>query len=228
MFCLSRMDMRRIRALAAAFVLGGFGLCFSVPAEAQIASYVNGQGRLIYINASPPMSRAKADSAPSQPAVVQPPVRLEKVVDKVAKRNHLDPALVQAVIQTESDWNPYAVSPKGAYGLMQLMPSTAERFGVDNVFNPVENIEGGTKYLRELLDRYHGNLRKSLAAYNAGPEAVDRYDGVPAYPETRSYVKKVTDTYFQSGSGHSRTGEYHRDPIRVVKGQDGRIIYTNE
>lgn len=228
MFCLSRLEMRRIRVAAAAFALGGIGLCFSVPAQAQIASYVNEQGRLIYINANPPASRTRPGSGRNQPAAVDPPPRLAKVVDKVAERNHMDPALVQAVIQTESDWNPYAVSPKGAYGLMQLMPSTAERFGVGDVFDPVENIEGGTKYLRELLDRYHGNLKDSLAAYNAGPDAVDRFGGVPAYPETRSYVRKVTDTYFQSDPGHSSTGEHHRYMIREVKGRDGRIIFTNE
>ncbi|MGB6823635.1 MAG: lytic transglycosylase domain-containing protein [Candidatus Acidiferrales bacterium] len=155
-------------------------------------------------------------------------MKLASVVNKAAERNNVDPALVQAVIQNESAWNPNAVSPKGAFGLMQLIPSTAERFGVGNVFDPTENIEGGTRYLRELLDRYHGDLKKSLAAYNAGEQAVARFGGVPLYPETRSYVRKVTNTYFQSGSGHSPTGEFHHFQIRQATDRSGRVVFTNE
>jgi len=235
MFCLSprsvgtRAVLQTIRQrmwtgiLAAAIVLS-----LASPAEAQIASYVDSHGKLIYINANSPTRTGR--TAASQDAVaVTPPPKLEKVVDAAAERNHLDPALVQAVIQTESGWNPYAVSPKGAFGLMQLIPSTAERYGVGNVFDPVQNINGGTRYLRDLLDRYHGDLKKSLAAYNAGEQAVARFGGVPAYSETRAYVRKVTNTYFQSGSGHSPTGEFqHHVRIREVTDRTGRTVFTNE
>src|SRR5487761_155024 len=227
MFCLSLRSTGG-RSLAWA-ILASAGLCFVQPAQAQIASYVDRNGTVVYVNANPRTKAARRVSGDRQGTeMVAPPVKLAKVVNAAAKRNHLDPALVQAVIQNESDWNPYAVSRKGAFGLMQLMPSTAERFGVGNVFDPAQNIEGGTRYLRELLNHYHGNLRDSLAAYNAGEQAVARYGGVPAYPETRAYVRKVTNTYFQSGPGHSPTGEFQRFQIREVTSKSGRIVFTNE
>jgi len=98
---------------------------------------------------------------------------------------------VKAVIHAESDFVPYAVSPKGALGLMQLMPATARRHGVWRVFDPRENVEGGVRYLRFLLDRYAGNVRLALAAYNAGEGAVDRYGGIPPYRETQEYLERV-------------------------------------
>jgi soluble lytic murein transglycosylase-like protein len=103
-------------------------------------------------------------------------------------------ALVKAVIAAESSFDAAAVSPKGAMGLMQLMPGTAKHLGVDDAFHHEENVQGGTRYLRELYDRY-GDWLRTLAAYNAGPEAVDRYDGVPPYDETREYVKRVLSYY---------------------------------
>ncbi|MFZ0333388.1 MAG: lytic transglycosylase domain-containing protein [Candidatus Acidiferrales bacterium] len=158
-----------------------------------------------------------------------PPAKLQNLVNAAAARNDLDPALVQAVIQAESNWNPYAVSRKGAFGLMQLIPSTAERYGVRDVFDPVQNINGGTRYLRDLLDRYHGDLKKSLAAYNAGEQAVQRFGGVPQYPETRAYVRKVTHTYFQSGSPRVPVISASRQTsIHEVTGPGGRTIFTNE
>ncbi|MGH9728039.1 MAG: lytic transglycosylase domain-containing protein, partial [Candidatus Acidiferrales bacterium] len=185
-------------------------------------------GKVIYVNANPPVKSNRHKPAKAQ-VTLGAPVKLASVVNSAAERNHVDPALVQAVIQNESAWNPNAVSPKGAFGLMQLIPSTAERFGVGNVFDPAQNIEGGTRYLRELLDLYHGDLKKSLAAYNAGEQAVARFGGVPAYPETRAYVRKVTNTYFQSGSGHSPTGDFQRHfPIREVTDRSGRALFTNE
>lgn len=113
------------------------------------------------------------------------------IVDQTAARNQLDPALVNSVIRAESNFNPRAVSPKGAQGLMQLMPSTATKLGVKNAFEPAANVDGGTRYLRDLLVQYHGDMAKALAAYNAGPQRVLQYRGVPPYRETHAYVTRV-------------------------------------
>src|SRR5439155_1003347 len=109
---------------------------------------------------------------------------VEKLVREAAGRHRLDPALVRAVIETESNWNPKAYSHKGAGGLMQLIPTTAQRYGAYDVFDPQQNIDAGVRYLRTLLERYHGNLDLVLAAYNAGEGAVDRAHGVPSFRET--------------------------------------------
>jgi hypothetical protein len=109
----------------------------------------------------------------------------------VATRHGVDPALVESVIRVESAWNPWAVSRKGAQGLMQLMPRTASALGVRDAFDPRQNIEGGVRHLRYLLDRYPSDLTLALAAYNAGERAVDQHGGIPPYPETQQYVQKV-------------------------------------
>jgi len=155
--------------------------------------------------------------------------RLDRIVRDAAARHDMDPALVKAVISTESGWNPQAVSRKGAVGLMQLIPGTAQRFGVNNSFDPAQNVEGGTTYLKSLLDRYNGDLSKSLAAYNAGEHAVDMHGGVPAYQETQQYVQKVTEAYFRPGSGRNSTlWSPPRAPVRKEVDAKGRIVFTNE
>jgi soluble lytic murein transglycosylase-like protein len=112
---------------------------------------------------------------------------------------------------------------------MQLIPATAQRYGVGNAFDPAQNVEGGATYLRSLLDRYNGDLTKSLAAYNAGERAVDLNNGVPAYPETQRYVQKVTDAYFQTNSGRdSSLWEAPRPPVRREVESGGRVIFTNQ
>ncbi len=118
-------------------------------------------------------------------------LRLDEVVNSASGRYRLDPDLVNSVIKAESGFNARAVSPKGAQGLMQLMPGTASTLGVPNAFDPQANVEGGTKYLRELLERYDFDLVKALAAYNAGPQRVEQFKGVPPYYETRAYVARV-------------------------------------
>jgi soluble lytic murein transglycosylase-like protein len=139
----------------------------------------------------------------------------------------VDPALVRAVVETESNWDSTAVSPKGAVGLMQLIPSTAQRFGVNDLFNAKQNVEAGVEYLKSLLERYDGNLQLALAAYNAGEGAVDRAHGIPAFRETRNYVQKVQNAYFRPGSG--RLGDaLYRHIIRKEVDASGRIIFTND
>ncbi|EKO60121.1 transglycosylase SLT domain protein [Leptospira kirschneri str. H2] len=119
---------------------------------------------------------------------------LAKIIRQESEKNNLDPRLVQSVIKAESDFKTDAVSPKGAIGLMQLMPSTANLLGVEDPFDPAENVAGGTKFLSDLLNKYK-NLDHALAAYNAGSNAVDRYAGIPPYKETRNYVEKVKKFY---------------------------------
>ena len=125
-------------------------------------------------------------------------------MQKTAEKHHVDPNLVRAVISTESNWNASAVSRKGALGLMQLIPGTAQRLGVGNAFDPAQNVDAGVRYLGMLLERYNGDLNKTLAAYNAGPGAVDRFGGVPNFRETRNYVEKVTATLLQTRLGGTR------------------------
>jgi soluble lytic murein transglycosylase-like protein len=125
----------------------------------------------------------------------RPSINVDDLVNEASGRYRLDPDLVNSVIKAESGFNVRAVSPKGAQGLMQLMPGTASGLGVTNAFDPQANVEGGTKYLRELLERYNFDLVKALAAYNAGPQKVERFGGVPPYYETRAYVARVVKDF---------------------------------
>lgn len=130
----------------------------------------------------------------TEPLTEKTPFR--KLILDAASRYHLDPDLIHSVISIESNFNPKAVSPKNARGLMQLMPGTAGVLGVHDAFDPAQNIDGGTRYLSELLHKYKNNLTLALAAYNAGPETVDRYGHrVPPYLETMKYVQRIAKTY---------------------------------
>ncbi len=124
-------------------------------------------------------------------AAMSHPFDLTQAVKDASGTYQLDPDLVTSVIRAESGFNVRAVSPKGAQGLMQLMPQTASQLGVRNAFDPQANVDAGTRYLRELLERYNFDLVKALAAYNAGPQRIDQYNGVPPYYETRAYVARI-------------------------------------
>ena len=138
---------------------------------------------------------AATSSASLRPPVKAPAVSLSAVVDSASATYHLDPDLVNSVIHAESGYNIHAVSPKGARGLMQLMPETAGKLGVNDAFDPTDNVTGGSRYLRELLERYNFDLIKALAAYNAGPQRVEQYKGVPPFRETRAYVARIVHEY---------------------------------
>src|ERR1039457_6224346 len=143
---------------------------------------------------APPVAPAASpESLKTGPAKTAVP--LNQVVDIASAEYHLDPDLVNSVIHAESGFNPHAVSPKGARGLMQLMPGTANQLGVNDAFDPQSNVTGGSRYLRELLERYNFDLVKALAAYNAGPQRVEQYRGVPPFRETRAYVAKIVHVY---------------------------------
>ena len=141
----------------------------------------------------------------------------------------MDPRLVRAVIATESNWNVAAVSGKGAQGLMQLIPTTAQQLGVYDAFDPAQNVDGGVRYLSMMLDRYNGDVPRALAAYNAGPGAVDRSGGVPRIRETRNYVQKVTSAYL-GGTGLQPRAMSAAAPLPIYRAveADGRVVFRNE
>lgn len=159
--------------------------------------------------------------------------RYDHLIRAAARKYNLDPMLIKAVIKTESDFNRFSVSSKGAKGLMQLMPGTAREMRVKSVFNPRQNIDGGSKYLRRMHNRFGGDVRLALAAYNAGPTAVKNHRGVPPYPETRRYIKKVR-AHYRTLSGGAHLGAYSRKGgartkavVYSFKNRHGSRAYTD-
>ncbi len=244
------MHTRNFRVLACGLALG-WGLFSAAPALAdQFAVIVDEHGHRIYINTGDPPKRptgwktqgigaalpttqfGQGQRLPLQgfsAAPVVPSPDFVRLVEQTANRLEIDPQLVHAIIRVESGYNSKAVSRKGAMGLMQLIPATARRFGVQNAFDPKQNIEGGVTYLKYLLNLFGGDLPLSIAAYNAGENAVLRSGGIPAFSETRSYVHRVTSLYgADPGSAHrlGRKGPYQA-PIRRYIDREGVIHFTN-
>jgi len=152
-------------------------------------------------------------------------VDIDSAIAQAAARHNVDPNLVRAVVKVESNFNPNAVSRKGAMGLMQLMPSTARQLNVKNPFDPEQNVDAGVRHLKQLLESYGGNVKLTLAAYNAGAGAVARSSGVPRYAETQNYVRRITNLYY--GRATFTPGEGSHDPVRVQRDARGVLYISN-
>lgn len=214
-----------------------FVLILASPAFSVVYKYIDKNGVVCYTDA-PMVNKSevvRTDAAETQVVRVrhESPVRAydySQYVSRVASKYDLEPGLIRAVIRTESNGDRSAVSKKGAMGLMQLMPSTADDMNVAHPFDPEENIEGGTRYLKYLLERFDGDLTLALAAYNAGPSAVEKYGGVPPIRETRQYVKRVLSLYRgkrSTSSGFGRKTGSGPMPIYKVVLADGTTLFTN-
>ena len=204
------------------------------PALADEFLYYVEDGQVVITNVA---SRADARTVPGfgeQVAEVLrgelPATPWDRTIEVVARRNGLSPDLIKAVAMVESSLRPDAVSPKGAIGLMQLMPATAEQYGVEDPFDPDQSLRAGGALIRDLLDQFDGDLTLALAAYNAGPGAVRRYGGVPAYRETRDYVRKVRSQLQPAGRSSERRDDdapVVAEDIRVRRLPDGTVLLSN-
>ena len=189
-----RADRRKARG-----VLLVLTLCWgvsSLPAAERITAVIDPTGRVIFVNEPIPVpaaSPAPGDlpDGPSSDAKS----RINDLIERAAGQHEVDPKLVHAIVQVESNYNPYAISRRGARGLMQLITATARRFGVTDIFDPEENLGGGIRYLKYLMEMFDGDLQLSLAAYNAGENVVARWRRVPPIRETRNYVRKIGAIY---------------------------------
>jgi soluble lytic murein transglycosylase-like protein len=201
----------------------------TLPAGAEIVAYKDSEGRLIFVNVQDEELRTAVASGGVSAGMRLMDRRraaltgIENHIDNESQRYSVDPALVRTMIRVESAWNHLAVSHKGAVGLMQLLPSTAARFEVTELYDPQENVTAGIRYLRFLLDRFDEKVEWAVAAYNAGENAVERNGGIPPYRETREYVARIRTLY-------GPLGESSVQGTRIFETVDrtGRIVYINE
>ena len=213
----------------------GFVVFFAwaAPVQAEkIVALVDDHGHTIYVNAPDDAgdSRAVRNYRPVRSVNSLPPGEVDKLVVQAASAKQVDPKLVHSIIQVESAYDPNAVSRKGAMGLMQLIPGTAKRFGVENPFDPMQNVQGGVSYLKYLLDMFKGDVTLSLAAYNAGENSVLRSGGVPAYRETQDYVRKVHSLYgteISAGQVTAKPSEPPKPAIYRYVDEQGIVHFTN-
>jgi soluble lytic murein transglycosylase-like protein len=202
-----------------------------VAAAADVKIVIGASGRKTIVNENSVQHARRVSSK----LVPVPDADLEPLITRHSDAQALDPKLVKALIQAESGYNTRALSNKGAIGLMQLMPATASLLNVQNPYDPDDNIRGGTRYLRQMIDRFAGKLEFAIAAYNAGPGAVERHGGIPPYAETRAYVKRVLSLYngaggrdfqipAQSSSLVAASGIQRK--TRLVRGPNNRLLVT--
>ena len=206
----------KLRSLA----LAGILVAVASAASAEVRVKVR-EGRHLIYNDGPAKIMASEDWLAAR---VLRASAYDDLIDWAARDNALDPKLVKSVMLIESGFNPAAISRKGARGLMQLMPSTAAEHGVSDVHDPRQNIAAGTQHLSKLLAYYAGDLTKSLAAYNAGEAAVDRYDGVPPYDETRLYVRKTLAAYYGKSTLGGGFGKPSAETFRRIPASQGKPV----
>jgi Transglycosylase SLT domain/Domain of unknown function (DUF4124) len=215
----------------------------SSPAFADIYKYIDGNGVVCYTdaplgkkanrihkeNTGEPQEKTQSVRSGSSRSDSGASADLHSIVHEKAANYDVDPSLIKAVIKTESNWNKRAVSRAGAMGLMQLMPATAVDMNVRNPYDPEENIEGGTKYLKYLIERFNGDLTLALAAYNAGPKTVEKFGYVPPITETKQYVKKVLSLYNGKLSYPASVNDSDKKSERIykIKLDDGTVLFTN-
>jgi soluble lytic murein transglycosylase-like protein len=202
-------EMKRMLLLSLAL------LFIAAAAHADIYKFVDANG-VIHLTNTPREGYTKVINESTE----QPGENFDSIILQKSKKYDIEPSIIRALINAESNWDVYAVSDKGAIGLMQLMPATALDLEIRNPFDPEQNIEGGTRYLRMLLDRFDGNMEMAVAAYNAGPTAVEKSGGVPSFSETRKFVR---DVIVSSGKKSDDSGTR----IHKITYRDGTTVYTN-
>ncbi len=222
-------------------------ILIATAANAEIYKYVSDDGEVIFTDTPPNKKFEKATRNAEKESVIhkavykksEPPKVFSKkqynspkedfrhIIDKKSREHDMDASLIAAVIRAESNGNRFAVSKKGAMGLMQLMPTTAYELRVRDPFDPEDNIDGGVRYLRYLLERFNGDLTLALAAYNAGPTVVERHGNVPPITETKQYVKKVLSMYNGSSPGFSSSNLKNNEQIYKIVLEDGSVLFTN-
>jgi soluble lytic murein transglycosylase-like protein len=217
--------VRRVVIAVAAAALAG--LVFAGDRTSGVLIYTAPDGTRRVLNV--PAAGSYAGAVPEGAA--QRREQLWPTVKDAARSNGVDPNLVDLVIRMESGYNPRAVSPRGARGVMQLMPGTAALYGVRNVFDPFQNIRGGVRYLSDLMQRFNSDVTLALAAYNAGPDAVEKHGGVPPYAETRGYVRSILTAYQGDANLGTLTGGFGRParrarPVELVA-EEGRPLISN-
>jgi membrane-bound lytic murein transglycosylase B len=188
-------------------------------AAAEVSRYI---GRDSVQSANAKIVEANSPTAASK---LSTPMDIDSAIEQAAARHNVDPNLVRAVVKVESNFNPNAVSRKGAMGLMQLMPSTARQLRVQNPFDPEQNVDAGVRHLKQLLESYNGDVKLTLAAYNAGAGAVARSSGVPHYAETQNYVRRITKLYY--GGAAFGPSEPAHDPVRMERDARGVLYLSN-
>ena len=194
-------------------------------------------GAVVFTNTPTPATKPIPGWLPAEPApsatgfLALPPTIYDRFIDRVAAENGLSPGLIKAVALVESGFDPHALSPKGAQGLMQLMPGTAKQYGVQDAFDPLQNLRAGSTHLRRLLDQFDGDLTLALAAYNAGAGAVARHGGVPDYPETHEYLRRVKSRMGLAAPIRAplrpRASEASYREVKLLRQADGSVLLVN-